>query len=213
MTPPLFATDIDEDEGRSRSTRPKHLHTPPRRSSVDGQDSLMRLKRRLSFPVRIVSCLYSLSQPSLQIKQPRILNLLAESRPVENEVQSEAAFQRLIASGADLPMQPRTPRAPSDRGRFPEEAYSDDIQAGDSSPSDDEPDEDNLFAFYASSSTEPIAITKPNTPAGSVNGEDGMISASPSMSSMMDVDMVCKPLQLSLVLLNNHPAFWLSLHE
>ncbi|KAF9076059.1 hypothetical protein BDP27DRAFT_1211275 [Rhodocollybia butyracea] len=124
------------------------------------------------------------------MKQPRILNLLAESRPVENEVKSEAAFQRLVASGADLPIQPRTPHTISNRGRYPEEAGEDDWQREDT-PSDDEVD-DEPFTSYASNKSEPIAILRNGTPAGSVNGDDlntMSISESPSFSSMMDVDV------------------------
>jgi len=143
--------------------------TPPRRSSSRGADlTEARLKgRRLSFP----------------LKQPRILNLLAESRPVESEVQSEAAFQRLLASGVELPC---TPRTVADRGRYPEEAGAEEYQREDT-PSDDGDDNDStytpLYPLYTG--TEPINI---RTPAGSVNGDDMCISESPSLSGM-DVDV------------------------
>src|SRR6266478_412374 len=58
----------------------------------------------------------------LQIKFPRVLSLLSESRPEESELKSEAQFQRLLASYTGNPLTPKTPRAPSDRGRYPEEA-------------------------------------------------------------------------------------------
>ena len=54
------------------------------------------------------------------------MNLLAESKPEENEVRSEAAFQRLISSSTGFPSQPRTPRVAADRGRYPEEAGQED---------------------------------------------------------------------------------------
>ncbi|KAJ6621104.1 hypothetical protein B0H10DRAFT_1790430, partial [Mycena sp. CBHHK59/15] len=123
-----------------------------------------------------------------QLKQPRIINLLAESRPVENEVKSEAAFQRLLASGSELP---RTPRTIADRGRYPEEAGHEDFQREDT-PSDDEDDgDDPTYApFYPiANGSEPINI---RTPAGSVNGDDinnMCISESPGLSSAMDVDV------------------------
>lgn len=125
-----------------------------------------------------------------QVKQPRILNLLhEESRPEESEVKSEAAFQRLIASGVDLPMQPRTPRAASDRGRYPEEAGHDETQREDT-PSDDDAHEESAFAFMPSNDA-----IKPHTPAGSVSGSvngdemNTLMMESPGMT-FMDVDMV-----------------------
>lgn len=98
-----------------------------------------------------------------------------------------------MASGAELPIQPRTPHTRSDRGRFPEEACDDDFQREDT-PSDDEPD-DEPFTSYASSVSEPINILRNRTPAGSVNGDDlNTMSISESFSSIssmaMDVDVV-----------------------
>jgi hypothetical protein len=112
--------------------------------------------------------------------------LLAESRPEEIEVKSEAAFQRLMSSRSELPMQPRTPRSISDRGRYPEEAVNEDPQREDT-PSDDGYDEENYT--FPPSSSEPINIPKPVTPAQSVNGDDMSVSESPGFTSM-DVDMV-----------------------
>ncbi|KAJ7751253.1 hypothetical protein DFH07DRAFT_530862 [Mycena maculata] len=163
-TPPLPAPE-NPDETR-RSMPPL---TPPRRSLSRGAElAEARLKgRRLSFP----------------LKQPRILNLLAESRPVENEVQSEAAFQRLLASGVELP---RTPRTVADRGRYPEEAGHEEFQREDT-PSDDGDDNDSTYTslYPLPTGTEPINI---RTPADSVNGDDMCISESPSLSGM-DVDV------------------------
>ncbi|KAJ3786118.1 hypothetical protein GGU10DRAFT_352691 [Lentinula aff. detonsa] len=173
-TPPLAiqeTSEESEDGGKVHKTR--SLRTPPRKASTDNH---LIQRRRLSYP--------------RQVKQPRILNLLAESRPVENEVKSEAAFQRLVASGAELPMQPRTPSTMSNRGRYPEEACEDN-DAREETPSDDEGDDEP----YALSMSEPIAIRN-RTPAGSVNGDDlntMSISESPSFSSIssmaMDVDI------------------------
>lgn len=126
------------------------------------------------------------------MKQPRILNLLAESRPEENEVKSEAAFQRLITSCSELPVQPRTPRVTTDRGRYPEEAGREELQREDTPSDDDEETEDTPFAFSAPGS-EPINIYKARTPAGSVNGDDLNMSVSESSSfgtAAMDVDLV-----------------------
>ncbi|EGO30803.1 hypothetical protein SERLADRAFT_455089 [Serpula lacrymans var. lacrymans S7.9] len=117
-----------------------------------------------------------------------ILNLLAESRPEENEVQSEAAFQRLISSCSDLPTQPRTPRAPSDRGRYPEEAGDEDAQREDTPSDDEDGDVGGLFAFEAQS--EATSIFKPCTPAHSISGEDLNMSLTGSpVVGAMDVDM------------------------
>ncbi|KIK70772.1 hypothetical protein GYMLUDRAFT_235191 [Collybiopsis luxurians FD-317 M1] len=175
-TPPSGAQEnSEESEDGGKGIKSKSLHTPPRKSSTSALDIHLP-RRRLSFP--------------FQPKPPRILNLLAESRPVENEVKSEAAFQRLVASGAELPIHPRTPNPISDRGRYPEEACEDDYQREDT-PSDDEDEEP--FASYNSSVSEPIAILRNRTPAGSVNGDDlntMSISESPSLSNMaMDVDV------------------------
>ncbi|KAJ7786556.1 hypothetical protein B0H16DRAFT_1490853 [Mycena metata] len=167
-TPPLVLP-----EGTDDATKPMPPLTPPRRSLSRGADlAEARLKgRRLSFP----------------IKQPRILNLLAESRPVESEVQSEAAFQRLLASGVELP---RTPRTVADRGRYPEEAGPDEFQREDTPSDDGDGDNDSTYTpFYPMpSGSEPINI---RTPAGSVNGDDlntMCLSESPGISGM-DVDL------------------------
>lgn len=115
---------------------------------------------------------------------------MAESRPVENEVQSEAAFQRLLASGVELP---RTPRTVADRGRYPEEAGHEEFQREDT-PSDDGDDNESTYTPFQPipNGSEPINI---RTPAGSVNGDDinsMCISESPSLSGM-DVDVVSLP--------------------
>ena len=122
-----------------------------------------------------------------QIKMPRILTLLAEeAHPGEDEVKSEAQFQRLVASCSDLPFPPRTPRAASDRGRYPEEVPNEE-PTRENTPSDDDDEADTIpFAYGAS---EPIAITKPVTPAHSVNGDEFLFSESPG-GAAMDVDLV-----------------------
>lgn len=116
------------------------------------------------------------------------MNLLAEPRPEEDELQSEAAFQRLLASHSDLPSQPRTPRAPSDRGRYPEEVGHEDSHE-DPLSDDDDDDVQGLFAFDIQSETNNV---KPCTPAQSVNGDDlNMSLAESPMGVAMDVDPVC----------------------
>lgn len=137
-----------------------------------------------------------------KLKPPRILNLLAESRPEENEVKSEAAFQRLLASCSDLPLQPRTPRAPSDRGRYPEEVGDEELRR-DGSPSDDDDDVDPIFVLDPQGDH---MAAKPCTPAQSVNGDDPPTSLMGSpMIMAMDVDAVwdrvsCASTRLTLFL-------------
>lgn len=104
---------------------------------------------------------------------------MAESHPEEAEVKSEAQFQRFVASCSNLPLQ---------RGRFPEEADTDEPEREDT-PSDDDDDnadpvEPSAFAFTPS---EPITIAKPVTPAQSVNGDDFSVE---SPGAAMDIDMV-----------------------
>lgn len=119
-----------------------------------------------------------------------MLNLLSESRPEENELKSEAQFQRLLASYAGNPLTPKTPRAPSDRGRYPEEAGDDDDVAVQSEDDDDELRES--LAFEYSTTTEAINISGRGTPAQSINGDDPYLwnPGSPVGSSYMDVDPV-----------------------
>ena len=120
-----------------------------------------------------------------QVRVPRILALVAESHLQDNEVQSEAQFQRILASYSDSPAHPRTPRAASDRGRYPEEAGEDEPQR-ESTPSDDEELDDSVAFAY----TESAIGTKPVTPAQSVNGDELSMLESP-IGTAMDVDMVC----------------------
>lgn len=128
-------------------------------------------------------------------------------------MRSEAAFQRLINSCSDLPLQPRTPRNTSDRGRYPEEAVQDDdLPNREETPSDDD-DPDALEYSLNTVGTEAISIGKPHTPASSVNGDDmGMsIPESPSLNSLaMDVDMVRLALILTLIWLIHYVAIWLA---
>ena len=118
-----------------------------------------------------------------------MLSLLSESRPEENELKSEAQFQRLVASVAGNPLTPKTPRAPSDRGKYPEEA-GDEEEIAAQSDDDDELCEGSVFDYNAT--TEAINISRRGTPAQSINGDE-MYSwgpGSPVGSSYMDVDPV-----------------------
>ncbi|KAJ8083721.1 hypothetical protein AAF712_000655 [Marasmius tenuissimus] len=184
-TPPL-APNNSEEELSTKPGRSKSVSTPPRKHS-DADSLLRHTRRRLSFP----------------LKQPRIFDLVSsEARPAEDEVKSEAAFQRLLASGTELPLQPRTPRTSSDKGRYPEEA------GNESQPEDPQSDdEDDYVPSYASSVSEPISIPKRHTPTNSVNGDDFntmCISESPSFSSMaMDVDMALSSPSISSTPINS----------
>ena len=117
---------------------------------------------------------------------PRILTLLSESNPEENEVKSEAQFQKFVSSFSN---HPRTPRALLDRGRYPEEAGDEDFTREDS-PSDDEDDPGTAGPFsYPNIGSEPVNIPNSTTPAHSVNGDDFGLSESPSYNAM-DIDTV-----------------------
>ncbi|KAF9566118.1 hypothetical protein CPC08DRAFT_658277, partial [Agrocybe pediades] len=187
-TPPLKAPGNSEEDlpATAKPLVRQPPLTPPRRRSSASMDATADMptifNRRLSVP----------------LKQPRILNLLSESRPEEVEIKSEAAFQKLVASVSDLPVQPRTPRTFADRGRYPEEAGHEE-QVREDTPSDDEAEADEgPFAFSAPTGTQPInIIRKSHTPAGSmsgsINGEDAGMSISETSSSFgtvaMDVDI------------------------
>jgi hypothetical protein len=203
-TPPLNGSEADKDAGQDsdsamRTSRPQ---TPPPRnpssSSMDviAESSYLPHLRRLSHPVSHVityplSC-SSCARRTIQLKLPRILNLVRESsRPDDNEVKSEAQFQRLVASFSELPTQPRTPRAPSDRGRYPEEASEDrDLQSYETPSDDSDCDEPDGIPFAFSGSTQPITI-RTRTPAASVSGslcgDDPCVD---SPGAAMDIDMV-----------------------
>lgn len=118
-----------------------------------------------------------------QVRVPRILALVADSHIQDSEVQSEAQFQRMLASVNNSPANPRTPRAASDRGRYPEEVGEDEPQR-ETTPSDDEELDDVSLAY-----SESAAATKPVTPAQSINGDEAWMLESP-IGIAMDVDMV-----------------------
>ncbi|TFK36910.1 hypothetical protein BDQ12DRAFT_230067 [Crucibulum laeve] len=188
-TPPLRVPDNSEEDLVGKLTASKPPSTPPRRMSSTNMD----VQENYPSPTGI-----NRRSVPFPLKQPRILNLLAESRPEEAEVKSEAAFQRLITSCSELP---HTPRATTDRGRYPEEAGHEESQR-EETPSDDEQEVgEGPFAFEAppASGTEPINIQKTRTitpagsAAGSVNGDDLSMCMSETSSSLgasaMDIDM------------------------
>ncbi|KAI0639977.1 hypothetical protein C8Q77DRAFT_1045243 [Trametes polyzona] len=169
-TPLLPGPPIDSESDTSMKTsRPR---TPPRLTSAsssssgtDEQMSGMRVPHQRKL--------------SKSAKMPHIQRLVAESHTQENEVKSEAQFQRMLAS---FSMHPRTPRPASDRGRYPEDAAEEEPQR-ESTPSDDEElDETIPFAY-----TDSAGATKPVTPAHSINGDDLSMLDSP-IGFAMDVD-------------------------
>ena len=90
-------------------------------------------------------------------------------------------------------MQPRTPRALSDRGRYPEEVPEDrDVSRCQTPSSDSDYEEPDAIPFaFAPPTQEPITI-RTRTPAASVSGSlcgDDIAADSPG-GAAMDVDMV-----------------------
>jgi hypothetical protein len=111
---------------------------------------------------------------------------MQEARPEESELRSEAQFQRVLAATLLSPGGAYfAPRAPSDRGRYPEEARDADA---DVLVSDDDDDDD---APPAVPMYEGIVVSKPSTPAASVCGDEMPMSVmeSPGLSHM-ELDMV-----------------------
>ena len=138
----------------------------------------------------------------LKLKPPRLLTLRIEAQhPEESEVKSEAQFQRFIAHSYGLPpglRNGRSTKAPSDRGRYPEEATADDDEfQREDTPSDDEVDPEaditssSFITYKAQAGSDPINITKPSTPAPSVMGTPEDINGiAESPGNVMDIDMV-----------------------
>ena len=114
---------------------------------------------------------------------------MAESNPAENELQSEAQFQRLLASYNDMPIgRPKSFKALSDRGRYPEEAVNNDDGAQrEDSPSEDDDIQSATAVGSYTGSTAPLA---PSTAIDDTPMSE-FARNSPASSYMgMDVDMV-----------------------
>lgn len=86
-------------------------------------------------------------------------------------------------------MQPRTPRAASDRGRYPEEAGHEETQR-EETPSDD--DSNGEITFSLLQNIELSSVAKPCTPANSVCGDEMGMLISESPGQPMDVDVVSR---------------------
>ncbi|KAH9916153.1 uncharacterized protein B0H18DRAFT_1139683 [Fomitopsis serialis] len=119
-----------------------------------------------------------------QLKPPRPRSLPSESRP-EDEMRSEAQFQRLVASFCELPSPHRVQRPPPDQGRYPEEAGTEEPRRPDTPSGDSELEEAAPSLFV-----DPIAIPKSVTPAASVNGEGGDMSMLDSPAMDVDARMI-----------------------
>lgn len=135
------------------------------------------------------SYIYIIRGSYSQFKIPRLLSIQSElANPADAELKSEASFQRLLASNADLPgaFHPHPRPRRRDRGRFPE-AYSED---DDGVESDDDDDDDDLV--LASGSNEALPIPRPSTARDEYVMDD--ILDSPAR---MDVDMVSCSLSLA----------------
>lgn len=154
----------------SPSTPPqRHLELDPGNAPKDAtarRTTSLSLRRSSSSTSLSESPATSKAQPipstssSRRFTLPRLRNIITESNPSENEVKSEAKFQRFVASHAEIPAPfrsyPRTPRSRAgssngirivpEKGRFPEEASVEDeeIDEDDTGSSDgmDPPTED-----------------------------------------------------------------------
>ncbi|KAG6381005.1 hypothetical protein JVT61DRAFT_5400 [Boletus reticuloceps] len=184
-TPPIaMPYERDTEQSHDENDKePLNPSTPPSSRNLSVLDNDSVFSSTTVGPKRLT---YPLLSMAVKLKPPRILNLLAESRPEENEFKSEAAFQRLLASCSDLPLQPRTPRAPSDRGRYPEEVGDEELHE-EGSPSDDDDDVDAIFVLDPQGDH---MVAKPCTPAHSVNGDDLTSLMGSPMVTAMDVDAV-----------------------
>ncbi|KAG8742313.1 hypothetical protein FRC10_001671 [Ceratobasidium sp. 414] len=119
-----------------------------------------------------------------QFKLPRLLSIQSEvANPADSELKSEASFQRLLASNADLPgALVRTPHPRRrDRGRFPE-VYLDEDEAVES----DDDDDDLGAAGPAASGSNEALPTRSATLQGADEFTMDDILDSPAR---MDVDM------------------------
>lgn len=118
------------------------------------------------------------------------MTLVAESRSDDNEVKSEAQFQRFVASFSGLASRlglNKASTSASDKGRFPEEAEIEDEIQRDETPSDEGDFDEGYFpSKLPVSSSEPINITKAVTPAS----DEISLGIMGSPGNAMDVDTV-----------------------
>ncbi|KIY51222.1 hypothetical protein FISHEDRAFT_70865 [Fistulina hepatica ATCC 64428] len=167
-----IATDTPPSSGSDNNT-PLLAHLRSRFSPPATPPPRRRSSAAMDFERQSRSRTRRLTQP---VKQPRILRLLAESRPFEElETSSESAFTRLASACSDLPSQRRQA---CDRGRFPEE-----VACEDSQPSDDEDESDFEDESLYHSVSAPIPIGPSSLAAKSSEAAVGTLDGS------MDVDV------------------------
>jgi hypothetical protein len=174
-TPPQMALD---SQPRSPSTPPSR--PPPHRRT-----------RSTGTPVSTPLLSIDSALISPQFKLPRLLSIQSElTNPADAELKSEASFQRLLASNADLPgALVRTPHPRRrDRGRFPEE-YLDDEDAVES---DDDDDELTSTAPAATNSNEALSTRGASSQGVDEYTMDDILDS----PARMDIDMVSTALFL-----------------
>lgn len=149
--------------------------SPPSSKPIDVPKSSMVRLRPLQYKNQNSHVLADLSTrfASQHLKPARLIAVLQETNVQEAEVHSEASFQRLVASHAELPLafHPRTPR--SARGRFPEEVGREGDDDRDKDADDDSDDDDVVFGALGESGLTEAPVWTSDSPA-------------------MDVEMVCK---------------------
>ncbi|TRM65914.1 hypothetical protein BD626DRAFT_486214 [Schizophyllum amplum] len=121
----------------------------------------------------------------------------SEAEPMKlRRLSHPAVFQRLLASGTELAAFP-SPRHSHDRGRFPEEARSENGEHGSESDDDSDEEDNNKRSWRP-----------PRTPAGSVCGDELTmgVSESPGAGSLMDVDMPSVSPSVSSMSVSSTPA-------
>ncbi|QRV98164.1 hypothetical protein RhiJN_26183 [Ceratobasidium sp. AG-Ba] len=172
--------------GRSKSAaRPKANHhhsgsgTPP-------QMSLDSRPRSPSTPPSRPGVLHRRNNSAgTHFKLPRLLSIQSElANPADAELKSEASFQRLLASNADLPgALVRTPHPRRrDRGRFPEVYLDEDEQPVDESEDDDD---EVIRSGSNSNETLPNAARLPSSQGADEFTMDDILDS----PARMDIDM------------------------
>ncbi|GAB1523455.1 hypothetical protein RhiXN_07255 [Rhizoctonia solani] len=147
---PLASSSFGLDDARRR-TRSKSAVRPSTRTRPSNSNSNSESSSGSPAPAMLLDPCSRPTTPPARIphrrtlssgtpfKLPRLLSIQSElSNPADIELKSEASFQRLLASNADLPgaFHPHPRPRRRDRGRFPE-AYLDDDDVVDSDDDDE----------------------------------------------------------------------------
>jgi hypothetical protein len=123
---------------------------------------------------------------------------MAESNPAENELQSEAQFQRLLAAYNGLPIgQPKSSRSASNRGRYPEEAIDDYDDQREDSPSEDDEVVSNTAVGSITSANVLIAASSSGVMLDDAPMPEGFRDSPSGSINGMDVDMVSTPFPIT----------------